>query len=66
MTFEAFQKAIHAKGFQIVCLNDYKLQGEQHTFIAIQNKTGVGFHAEGKTEELGDVCSQLLEKLKGE
>jgi hypothetical protein len=65
MTFEAFQKVIHSKGFQIVCLNDYKLQGEQHTFIAIQNKTGQGYHAEGKTEELAGVCAQLLEKLEG-
>lgn len=65
MTFEIFQKTIHEKGFQIVCLNDYKLNGEQHTFIAIQNKTGIGFHAEGKTEDLAGVCAQLLKKLEG-
>ena len=63
MDFEQFQKIIHEKGYLILCLNDYKKDGEFYTFIGIQNKSGNGFHAEGKRDEMESVYSDLISKI---
>jgi hypothetical protein len=63
MNFEEFHKKIHEKGFQIVCLNDYQMKGAQHTFIAIQDKKGHGFHAEGSSENMAMIFQELIAKI---
>ncbi|MEK7569876.1 MAG: hypothetical protein AAB515_00310 [Patescibacteria group bacterium] len=69
MTFVEFQKVIHQHDFLIVCLNDYKREGIFYTFVAIQNKLGHGYHAEGRTDVLSDTLEELvaqMQKSKGE
>ncbi|MBU2229433.1 hypothetical protein KJ810_03445 [Patescibacteria group bacterium] len=63
MDFKQFQKAIHEKGFLILCLNDYKKDGEYYTFIGIQDKLGHGYHAEGKSTEVDSVYEELISKI---
>jgi hypothetical protein len=64
MIFTEFHNLIHQRNFLILCLNDYKMNGQFHTFIAIQDKFGHGFHAEGLSENVSEVYEQLIEKLK--
>ncbi len=69
MTFVEFQETIHASGYLIVCLNDYKREGAFYTFVAIQDKAGHGYHAEGRTDALSDTLKELvaqMQKPKGE
>lgn len=63
MNFNEFHNIIHNKGFLIVCLNDYKLKGEYHTFVAIQDKKGRGFHAEGKSTNLSEIYQEIINKI---
>ncbi|PIY96959.1 MAG: hypothetical protein COY66_02190 [Candidatus Kerfeldbacteria bacterium CG_4_10_14_0_8_um_filter_42_10] len=63
MEFKQFQKQIHQKGFLIVCLNDYKLKGDYYTFIAVQDKKGRGFHAEGKSANLSKIYQGIIVKM---
>ena len=63
MNFKDFQKIIHAKEYLILCLNDYKKDEEFYTFIGIQDKSGNGFHAEGRSDNMESVYSDLISKI---
>ncbi|MFA6525552.1 MAG: hypothetical protein WCT33_04785 [Patescibacteria group bacterium] len=63
MNFAEFQKKIHEKGYLILCLNDYKKDGEFYTFIGIQDKSGHGYNAEGLSGNLDNVYNELIGKI---
>jgi hypothetical protein len=63
MNFTEFQKAIHEKGYLILCLNDYKKDGIFYTFIGIQDKSGNGYNEEGPSENLGMVYEELVKRI---
>ncbi|MFA6271757.1 MAG: hypothetical protein WC693_01430 [Patescibacteria group bacterium] len=64
MNFTEFQKTIHEKGYLILCLNDYKKDGEFYTFIGIQNKSGQGYNAEGLSDNLSAVYENLISRIQ--
>ncbi|PIS42496.1 MAG: hypothetical protein COT24_03160 [Candidatus Kerfeldbacteria bacterium CG08_land_8_20_14_0_20_40_16] len=66
MNFIEFHNHIHKRDFLIVCLNDYKLEGEYHTFIAVQDKQGHGFHAEGKSDNLSQIYKEIIAKIENQ
>ena len=64
MNFSEFQSAIHDKGYLILCLNDYRKDGEYYTFIGIQDKLGHGYHAEGASTDMRGVYKELINMIE--
>ena len=63
MNFAEFHQTIHQHNFQILVLNDYRLKGKMYTFIAVQDKEGHGFQAEGPSNQIDKIYQELITKI---
>jgi len=64
MKFEDFEKKIWDKGYGIVAMNHYSLNGKRHTYVVILNKnktTAIQAEAENSEDAFQKIYSKISE-----